>query len=72
MIYHNYKQSINIIVSESLALDGAKVSLRIQDGDLEAWRQEEIEYIACLGKETEWDIHAMIYVELLQKLRDTQ
>ncbi|KAG1885372.1 hypothetical protein F4604DRAFT_1878101 [Suillus subluteus] len=72
MIYHNYKQSINIIASESLALDGAKVSLGIQDGDLEAWRQEEIEYIACLGKETEWDIHAMTYVELLQKLRDAQ
>ncbi|KAG1783675.1 hypothetical protein EV702DRAFT_1040208 [Suillus placidus] len=63
MIYYNYKQSINIIASESLALDGAKVSLGIQDGDLEAWRQEEIEYIACLGKETEWDIHAMTYVE---------
>ncbi|KAG2126016.1 hypothetical protein DEU56DRAFT_700369, partial [Suillus clintonianus] len=72
MIYHNYKQSINIIASESLALDTAKVSLGIQDGDLEAWRQEEIEYIACLGKETEWDIHAMTYVELLQKLRDAQ
>jgi hypothetical protein len=72
MIYHNYKQSINIIASESLALNGAKVSLGIQDGDLEAWRQEEIEYIACLGKETEWDIHAMTYVELLQKLRDAQ
>lgn len=72
MIYHNYKQSINVIASESLALDTAKVSLGIQDGDLEAWHQEEIEYIACLGKETEWDIHAMTYVELLQKLRDAQ
>lgn len=72
MIYHNYKQSINIIASESLALDGAKASLGIQDGDLEAWRQEEIEYIAGLGKETTWDIHAMAYVELLHKLRDAQ
>lgn len=72
MIYHNYKQSINIIASESLALDGAKALLGIQDGDLEAWRQEEIEYIAGLGKETTWDIHAMAYVELLHKLRDVQ
>ncbi|KAG1785411.1 uncharacterized protein HD556DRAFT_1435133 [Suillus plorans] len=72
MIYHNYKQSINIIASESLALDGAKASLGIQDGDLEAWRQEEIEYIAGLGKETTWDIHAMAYVKLLHKLRDAQ
>ncbi|KAG2074844.1 hypothetical protein BDR04DRAFT_1006894, partial [Suillus decipiens] len=72
MIYHNYKQSINIIASESLALDSAKVLLGIQDGDFEAWHQEEIEYIACLGKETKWDIHTMTYVELLQKLRDMQ
>ncbi|KAG2068473.1 hypothetical protein BDR04DRAFT_1129243 [Suillus decipiens] len=72
MIYHNYKQSIDIIALESLALDGAKASLGIQDGDLEAWHQEEIEYIAGLGKETMWDIHAMAYVKLLHKLRDAQ
>ncbi|KAG2155360.1 uncharacterized protein EDB93DRAFT_1247842 [Suillus bovinus] len=36
MIYHNYKQSINIITLESLTLDDAKASLGIQVGNLEA------------------------------------
>ncbi|KIM88060.1 hypothetical protein PILCRDRAFT_3755 [Piloderma croceum F 1598] len=31
---------------------------------------EEIEYFKTLGKEPEWDIHTIAYVELLQELRD--
>ncbi|KAG1792700.1 uncharacterized protein HD556DRAFT_1432574 [Suillus plorans] len=67
MIYNNY-----ILSTESIALDEAKRSLDIQEGDLKTWRQEEIEYFAHLGKETEWDIHVMTYVELLLKLRDAE
>lgn len=72
MIYNNYKQALDIVSTESIALDEAKQSLGIQEGDLESWRQEEIEYFAHLGKETEWDVHAMAYVELLLKLRDAE
>ncbi|KAG1802115.1 uncharacterized protein HD556DRAFT_1429739 [Suillus plorans] len=72
MIYNNYKQALDILSTESIALDEAKRSLDIQEGDLKTWRQEEIEYFAHLGKETEWDVHAMTYVELLLKLRDAE
>ncbi|KAG2157044.1 hypothetical protein DEU56DRAFT_867153 [Suillus clintonianus] len=51
MIYNNYKQALDIVLTESIALDEAKQSL---------------------GKETEWDVHAMAYVELLLKLRDAE
>ncbi|KAG1853644.1 hypothetical protein F4604DRAFT_1933044 [Suillus subluteus] len=72
MIYNNYKQALDIVLTESIALAEAKHSLNIQEGDLKTWRQEEIEYFAHLGKEMEWDVHAMVYVELLLKLRDTE
>ncbi|KAG1887413.1 uncharacterized protein F5891DRAFT_967298 [Suillus fuscotomentosus] len=72
MIYDNYKQALDIVSTESIALDEAKQSLGIQEGDLQTWCQEEIEYFAHLGKETEWDVHAMAYVELLLKLRDAE
>ncbi|KAG1835645.1 hypothetical protein EV424DRAFT_1468103 [Suillus variegatus] len=72
MIYNNYKQALDILSMESIALDEAKQSLDIQEGDLKTWRQEEIKYFTHLGKETEWDVHAMTYVELLLKLRDAE
>ncbi|KAG1873164.1 hypothetical protein F4604DRAFT_1880999 [Suillus subluteus] len=72
MIYNNYKQALNIVLTESIALAEAKHSLNIQEEDLKTWRQEEIEYFAHLGKEMEWDVHAMVYVELLLKLRDAE
>ncbi|KAG1884774.1 hypothetical protein F4604DRAFT_1919295 [Suillus subluteus] len=72
MIYNNYKQALDIVSMESIALAEAKHSLDIQEGDLKTWHQEEIEYFAHLGKEMEWDVHAMVYVELLLKLRDAE
>ncbi|KAG1850257.1 hypothetical protein C8R48DRAFT_750142 [Suillus tomentosus] len=44
--------TLNIISTESVALEEAK-------GDLEKWREEEIEYFRTLGDEPEWDVHAM-------------
>ncbi|KAG2128012.1 hypothetical protein DEU56DRAFT_872749 [Suillus clintonianus] len=59
MILNNYRQALNIISTESVALEEAKVALDIQEGDLEKWREEEIEYFRTLGDEPEWDVHAM-------------
>ncbi|KAG1851367.1 hypothetical protein F4604DRAFT_1883575 [Suillus subluteus] len=72
MIFNNYKQVLGILASESIALDEAKRSLSISDDDLESWRAEEVDYFANVGKQSTWDVHAMAYVELLQKLRDTE
>ena len=40
--------------------------------DLEEWEAEEVAYFSDLGKEPEWNIHVITYVELLQDLRDAE
>jgi len=70
MLYNNYVQALKIIRTEGSALADTKASLGIGDGDLEKWTDEQEKYFETLGKEPEYDIHAVTYVELLQKLRD--
>jgi hypothetical protein len=72
MIYNNYRQALKIITSESIKLAEAKESLGISDHDIESWREEEATYFKTLGKEPEYDVHAITYIELLQSLRDIQ
>ncbi|KAG2151616.1 uncharacterized protein EDB93DRAFT_1240001 [Suillus bovinus] len=69
MLLNNYRQALHIISSETVALEEAKTSLGIQDSDLVNWRAEEIHYFQTLGKEPEWDAHAVVYVELLQQMQ---
>ena len=47
-------------------------SLGVNEKVLEQWHDEEVEYFRTLGKEPEWDVHAMAYVELLQGLRNLE
>jgi hypothetical protein len=70
MLLGNYRQALQIIEDEEPALEHAKKSLQINDGDLEKWHVEEVDYFATLGQEPEHDIHKIAYVELLQELRD--
>jgi hypothetical protein len=70
MIYNNYVQALKILDEDAIALAEAHVSLGIQDGDLSRWQEEQQAYFATLGQEPEYDMHAVAYVELLQKLRD--
>jgi hypothetical protein len=72
MLYENYQQALQIIGDESPLVEEAKVSLNIKDGELEVWQAEEAQYFSQLGKEPEWDIHAMAYVEMLQELRQLE
>ncbi|THG92889.1 hypothetical protein EW026_g8177, partial [Hermanssonia centrifuga] len=72
MLYNNYVQALTIIQGEGVAMREAMRSLGIKDGDLEAWDKEECEYIQTLAQETEWDVHAMAYVEQLEELSATQ
>ena len=72
MLYNNYRQALDIISEESPALSKAMASFGIDEKVLEQWHEEEVEYFETLGKEPEWDVHAMAYVELLQELRDLE
>ncbi|KAG1745379.1 uncharacterized protein EDB91DRAFT_1236322 [Suillus paluster] len=70
MLLNNYRQALRIISLETVALEEAKTSLGVQDSDLVDWRAEEIQYFWTLGKEPEWDAHAVVYVELLQQMQE--
>jgi hypothetical protein len=70
MLFNNYKQALQIIEDEQPALDDAKNSLGIKDGELEKWQKEKAEYFSRLGQEPERDILKIAYVELLQELRE--
>jgi hypothetical protein len=72
MLLNNYVQAMKIIEEDSISLAEAMKSLNIQDGDVERWQTEQVEYFANLGKEPEWDIHAVAYVELLQDLQNVE
>ncbi|KAL4079175.1 hypothetical protein J3A83DRAFT_4356133 [Scleroderma citrinum] len=60
-LYRNYAQVLQIIQDETEAIEQAKISLGVSSEDLASWRN-------C-HKESDWDTHAIAYVELLQKLR---
>jgi hypothetical protein len=70
MIYNNYCQALHIIKHETVMLTEAMASLGIMEGDSSLWQQDEVQYFSTLGQELECDVHAMVYVELLQMLRD--
>ncbi|KAL6298786.1 hypothetical protein BKA93DRAFT_820202 [Sparassis latifolia] len=68
MLYNNYKQVLDIIQTQSVALADAMASLGVCDEDLKLFELEEQQYFATLGQEPEWDVYAMAYVEALQEL----
>lgn len=64
----NYVQATNIIRDGSIALQKSMAFHNITVEEMTQWEHEEIEYFATLGEEAPYDIHAVAYVELLQKL----
>lgn len=72
MLYNNYKQALNIIETDSIALSDGLQSLRVTIQGLIAWEAEEAVYFLTLGEEPEWDAHTVAYVELLQELRSLE
>jgi hypothetical protein len=72
MLLNNYCQALHIISTDTLALREAMASLNIQQGNTEQWHSEETEYFRTLGQEPEWDVHAVVYVELLQQLQEAE
>jgi hypothetical protein len=72
MLLNNYRQAQQILSTETIALKEAMSSLGIQEEDLVNWWSEEIQYFQTLGKEPEWDAHAVVYVELLQQMQELE
>ncbi|KAG1874961.1 hypothetical protein F4604DRAFT_1680819 [Suillus subluteus] len=72
MLYRNYIQARQIIDEQQIAVREAKTLLGISDNDIKTWSLEQSHYLATTGHEAEWDIHAVAYVELLQKLREAR
>ena len=68
-LYNNYVQATKIIDEETLALEHAMQSLGIAGTEeLNRWQAEELQYLQTLGKEDDYDVMAVAYVERLQEL----
>ncbi|EIW83897.1 hypothetical protein CONPUDRAFT_150945 [Coniophora puteana RWD-64-598 SS2] len=68
-LYRGYVRALRVIKADDAALVQAKVSLNITDAELEVWKVEQSQYLKTVGEEDEYDVFAVTYVELLQKLR---
>jgi len=72
MLRNNYYQALDIIDKDGTAVAQAKHSLNVTEEDLERWKTEQQEYFLVLGEELESRVHAIVYVELLQRLRQLE
>ncbi|KAI0686720.1 hypothetical protein BC835DRAFT_1408502 [Cytidiella melzeri] len=71
-ILNNYKQALDILEHDGGVLQEAMVSLGITSADMDRWEGEELSFFARLGDKNKHDVHAIVYVELLQELRDLE
>ena len=72
-LYSNYVQALKILKEESYALEEAMLSLGITGtAQLDEWHQEQVAYLHTLGKEEDYDVLSVAYVELLQELSDLE
>ncbi|KAF8170782.1 hypothetical protein BJ912DRAFT_860927 [Pholiota molesta] len=70
-LYNNYKQALKIIREDSIAFEHAMQALEIDSTEqLEAWRLEELKYLETLGKEDDYDVMAVAYVERLDEYNE--
>lgn len=72
MLHNNYIQALDIIENEVPSLKADLQVLNIIEEDLEAYAVDETCHLATLGTETEEDLHAAAYVELLRKYCETR
>ncbi|KAJ3831878.1 hypothetical protein F5878DRAFT_654758 [Lentinula raphanica] len=70
MLHNNITQALKIIETDGQALSADLEAKGLNVEDLEAYFQDEFNHTQELGKETEADLHAVAYVELLQEYRD--
>jgi hypothetical protein len=72
MLYNNYRQAIYILTEDAQAMNETLATLGISEEVLALYISEESEYIDQLGKEPEWNLHSIVYVELLQEYEKLQ
>ncbi|THU95263.1 hypothetical protein K435DRAFT_819798 [Dendrothele bispora CBS 962.96] len=70
MLQNNYMQALNTIERDGQDLEEGLRALGLTTDDLEGYYVDEAEHFKNLGKETEEDLHAVAYVELLRQYRD--
>ena len=72
MLHNNYVQALDIIENEVPSFEADLQALHITEEDLETYLANETCHLQTLGSETEEDLHAAAYVELLRKYRETK
>ena len=70
-ILGNYTQALEILEQETAVLKSLEYQ-GITHDDIKRWQPDELDFFARLGEEPSYNIHAIAYVELLQKLRDLE
>ncbi|KAI6013588.1 hypothetical protein BKA83DRAFT_4499963 [Pisolithus microcarpus] len=68
-LYNNYKQALRIIQTNLPELEKFKRGKDITDNDFESWHWEELEYLKQCAGESDANLIAVQYVELLEKLK---
>ena len=70
-ILGNYTQALEILEQETAVIKSLEYQ-GITNDDIKQWQPDELDFFARLGEEPSHNIHAIAYVELLQKLRDLE
>ncbi|KAK7434986.1 hypothetical protein VKT23_019891 [Stygiomarasmius scandens] len=70
MLHNNYLQALNTIETEGRDLTEGLTTLGLSTEDLERYFADEAQHFKDLGTETDEDLHAVAYVELLQQYRE--
>ncbi|KAG6886804.1 hypothetical protein C0992_002291 [Termitomyces sp. T32_za158] len=68
MLYQNYRQALKIIENNTLDVQHVLKIRGLDEVILEGYIMDEQQFFMMMGKQTDGDLHAIAYVELLQKL----
>ncbi|KAG6875477.1 hypothetical protein C0993_009033 [Termitomyces sp. T159_Od127] len=68
MLYQNYRQALKIIETNTLDIQHVLELRNIDEAALGTDIADERNFFSTLGKESDGDLHAIAYVELLQEL----
>ncbi|KAJ3726723.1 hypothetical protein C8R42DRAFT_694341 [Lentinula raphanica] len=70
MLHNNYIQAMEILNNEGKASEADLAVKGLTVEDLEEYFKDEAAHMKEMGKEAEHDVHAVTYVELLQRYRE--
>ncbi|THU89328.1 hypothetical protein K435DRAFT_821451 [Dendrothele bispora CBS 962.96] len=70
MLHNNYLQALEIIETDSRDLNEGLMALGLTTEDLERYYADEAQHFKNLGTESDEDLHAIAYVQLLQQYRE--